>query len=230
MTARDSFLIQKAKVQWSLEGDLNTAYFYNSIKRRVLQNKVMSIEDKDGRVCTEGTQIQKAFLDYYKELLGSQKSIILVNVKVVRKGNCCTLAHWEILDRAVTTEEVTKHLLSIPKDKSPGPDGYTSQFYRDAWEIVGNEVCADVFSLIVIMCARLAEVLPDIIRRNQGAFIQGNSILENILICQDLVRMYNRGTASPRWWPVSIHMISFGLMGSRLCSGCLDSTWETGRA
>ncbi|XP_074289299.1 uncharacterized protein LOC141614454 [Silene latifolia] len=49
-----------------------------------------------------------------------------------------------------------------------------------------------------IMCARLAVVLPDIISRNQGAFIQGRSILENILICQDLVRMYNRGNASPR--------------------------------
>ncbi|XP_074293143.1 uncharacterized protein LOC141620078 [Silene latifolia] len=32
--ARDSFLIQKAKVQWSLEGDLNTSYFHHSIKKK----------------------------------------------------------------------------------------------------------------------------------------------------------------------------------------------------
>ncbi|XP_074301474.1 uncharacterized protein LOC141632868 [Silene latifolia] len=49
-----------------------------------------------------------------------------------------------------------------------------------------------------LLCARLAVILPDIISRNQGAFVKGRSILENILICQDLVRLYNRGMASPR--------------------------------
>ncbi|XP_074299433.1 uncharacterized protein LOC141630528 [Silene latifolia] len=164
MTARDSFLIQKAKIQWSLEGDLNIAYFHNSIKKRMLQNKVMSFEDKESMVCTEGSQIQQAVLDYYLELLVSQKSTIPVNYMVVRMGECCTLAHWEMLDSAVTTEEVKMHLFSIPKDKSPGPDGFTSQFYRDAWDIVGNEVCAAVLDFFIV----------------------------------DLVRMYNRGTASPR--------------------------------
>ncbi|XP_074305894.1 uncharacterized protein LOC141641116 [Silene latifolia] len=38
-----------------------------------------------------------------------------------------------------------------------------------------------------ILCARLALILPDLINRSQGAFVKGRSILENILICQDLV-------------------------------------------
>ncbi|XP_074265897.1 uncharacterized protein LOC141588349 [Silene latifolia] len=49
-----------------------------------------------------------------------------------------------------------------------------------------------------ILCDRLALILPDLINRSQGAFVKGRSILENILICQDLVRFYNRGMASPR--------------------------------
>ncbi|XP_074265867.1 uncharacterized protein LOC141588319 [Silene latifolia] len=49
-----------------------------------------------------------------------------------------------------------------------------------------------------IMCNRLAAILPDIISKNQGAFVKGRSILENILICQDLVRLYNRSMVSPR--------------------------------
>jgi len=28
----------------------------------------------------------------------------------------------------------------MPKDKSPGPDGYTSEFYKASWEIIGDEV------------------------------------------------------------------------------------------
>ncbi|XP_074315426.1 uncharacterized protein LOC141651622 [Silene latifolia] len=73
--ARDSFLSQKAKVQWSIEGDLNTAYFHHAIKKRTMMNKVFKIEDKDGRLCTEGADIQMAFLDYYQ---GDIRSIMLL--------------------------------------------------------------------------------------------------------------------------------------------------------
>ncbi|XP_074277269.1 uncharacterized protein LOC141600910 [Silene latifolia] len=139
--ARDSFLSQKAKIQWSISGDLNTSYFHQVMKKRVMLNKVMQIEDMNGNVCTTGDTIQKAFLDYYQNLLGSHTDTVAVEHYVVTRGPCCTAAHWNILDTPITVEEVKKSIFSIPKDKSPGPDGYTSQFYRDAWDIVGDEVC-----------------------------------------------------------------------------------------
>ncbi|XP_074299500.1 uncharacterized protein LOC141630614 [Silene latifolia] len=90
IVARDSFLSQKAKVQWSIEGDLNTAYFHQAIKKRTMMNKVFQIEDKDGRLCTEGADIQMAFLDYYQSLLGSHTQTISVQKHVVTGGPCCT--------------------------------------------------------------------------------------------------------------------------------------------
>ncbi|KAL9232921.1 hypothetical protein vseg_007981 [Gypsophila vaccaria] len=56
-SARDSFLTQKAKIQWSLSGDLNTSYFHNVIKKRIMLNKVMQIDDKAGLTCTTGVAI-----------------------------------------------------------------------------------------------------------------------------------------------------------------------------
>ncbi|XP_074314185.1 secreted RxLR effector protein 78-like [Silene latifolia] len=44
----------------------------------------------------------------------------------------------------------------------------------------------------------MALVLPHLILVTQGGFIQGRSIMENILICQDLVKLYGRKTASSR--------------------------------
>ncbi|XP_074277858.1 uncharacterized protein LOC141601467 [Silene latifolia] len=139
--ARDSFLTQKAKLQWSLEGDINTSYFHRAIKKRAMLNKVLMIEDINGVICTEGSQIQEAFLSYYKDLLGTSHETIDVNVKLVQRGKCCTQEHCDILSRPVTDTEIRKCILSIPKDKSPGPDGYTSQFYKDAWAVVGSDIC-----------------------------------------------------------------------------------------
>ncbi|XP_074297209.1 uncharacterized protein LOC141627911 [Silene latifolia] len=240
IAARDSFLMQKAKVQWSLEGDLNTTYFHHIIKKRVMLNKILEIEDKEGVLCSEGETIQNAFLTYYQELLGEKHATDDVNLTVVRRGKCCTNAHALILNMPVTKEEIKTCLFSLPKDKSPGPDGYTSQFFRDAWDIVGEEIsgailnffktgkllaqinstiitlmpkvdrpssvkhfrpiaCCNVIykTIYKLICNRLALVLPDIVSRNQGAFVKG-SILKNILFCQDLVRLCHRGHVSPR--------------------------------
>ncbi|XP_074278176.1 uncharacterized protein LOC141601772 [Silene latifolia] len=50
-----------------------------------------------------------------------------------------------------------------------------------------------------LLCSKLSEVLPDVISDNQGGFVKGRSIVENILICQDIVRLYNRKAISPRF-------------------------------
>ncbi|XP_074317710.1 uncharacterized protein LOC141653760 [Silene latifolia] len=98
-----------------------------------------------------------------------------------------------------------------PVDKSPGPDGYTSAFFKDSWDVIGEDVCAaikDFFSTgkllnqinatNITLILKLAQVLPDIISDNQGAFIKGRSIIENVLIRQDIVKLYNRKAVSLR--------------------------------
>jgi len=39
----------------------------------------------------------------------------------------------------VTDEEIKNALWSIPGNKSPGPDGFTSQFFKDAWTVCGKD-------------------------------------------------------------------------------------------
>lgn len=43
-----------------------------------------------------------------------------------------------------------------------------------------------------MLCNRLEQILPCIISKNQSAFVASRTIVQNILICQDLVRLYNR--------------------------------------
>ncbi|XP_074313445.1 uncharacterized protein LOC141648615 [Silene latifolia] len=63
------FLTQKSKAVWLEQGDHNTKYFHSLIKSRNAQNKVLRIEDVKGHLCEDTTQIQNAFLDFYRDLL-----------------------------------------------------------------------------------------------------------------------------------------------------------------
>lgn len=59
--------------------------------------------------------------------------------------------------------------------------------------------CNTLYKVISkLLCTRLSGVLPHLVSSNQSAFIEGRSIIENILICQDLIKYYKRSNASPR--------------------------------
>ncbi|XP_074315221.1 uncharacterized protein LOC141651405 [Silene latifolia] len=173
---------------------------------------------------------------------GTSEKVLNISHRVVKMGKVCTDEHKQLLLSPVTNEEIKKAMFSIPNHKAAGPDGYSSAFFKDVWDIVGDAVCLAIkdffqtgkrlkqlnhtlISLIPkcampqnvtqfrpisccnvvykciskLLCARLAWVLPELISDSQGGFMKGRSIVENILICQDIVRLYNRKSVSSRF-------------------------------
>jgi hypothetical protein len=45
-----------------------------------------------------------------------------------------------LLVREVTYEEVRDTMFHMPSNKAPGPDGYTFEFFKTSWSIVGEDV------------------------------------------------------------------------------------------
>ncbi|GJV40060.1 RNA-directed DNA polymerase, eukaryota, reverse transcriptase zinc-binding domain protein [Tanacetum coccineum] len=43
--------------------------------------------------------------------------------------------------RSVSNEEIKEEMFNIEDNKAPGPDGYTSKFFKKAWTMVGDDVC-----------------------------------------------------------------------------------------
>ncbi|XP_074293004.1 uncharacterized protein LOC141619885 [Silene latifolia] len=116
------FLKQKAKAHWLKEADTNTAYFHSLIKARRSNNFIHHIADHKGGIHKEETCIQQAFLEYYQ----------------MRKT--CTNQHTQLLMSPITAEEIKNIIFHIPNDKAPGPDGYSSKFFKDSWDIIGHEI------------------------------------------------------------------------------------------
>ncbi|XP_074315503.1 uncharacterized protein LOC141651701 [Silene latifolia] len=206
-----------------------------------MSNRVLCIQNLNGDNCSTAQAIEEAFVEYYVQLLGTSKAVTPVHVPTVRKGTVLTAEKCQALVQEVNSEEIKQALSSIPANKAPGPDGYTSQFFKDAADIVGEDLvaavkeffqsgklltqvnstvltlvpkkarpisvadfrpiaCCNVVYKVIskVICNRLVPILPHIVSVTQSAFIKGRDIVDNILICHDLVRLYNRKAYSPR--------------------------------
>ncbi|XP_048496393.1 uncharacterized protein LOC125495655 [Beta vulgaris subsp. vulgaris] len=69
--ARMSFIKQKVKQEWISSGDQNSRYFHACLRKRRVQNQICRIQDKNGVWKEKQEDIEEAFIQYYKELLGS---------------------------------------------------------------------------------------------------------------------------------------------------------------
>ncbi|KAE8685740.1 Detected protein of confused Function [Hibiscus syriacus] len=100
----------------------------------------------------------------------------------------------DILTEEVTDNEIKEALFRQGKDKSPGPDRYTSWFFKVAWETVSK----DFLAVVRILVTRLAYFFPGMISASQSTFVKGRNIVDSTLVAQEIVRGYSRKSLSPR--------------------------------
>jgi hypothetical protein len=51
-----------------------------------------------------------------------------------------------LLEKLVTAKEIKKTMFSMPLNKAPGPDGFTTEFFKSSWSVVGENVVAAIRS------------------------------------------------------------------------------------
>ncbi|XP_022040599.1 uncharacterized protein LOC110943151 [Helianthus annuus] len=138
----ERFLKQKAKQKWLEAGDANTAYFHNVVKCRNHINKINIIKDAAGNTY-EDTEVSTALVNHFRDFLGSDGGMVSRITHDVFSTTLNPIVA-EHMCRPVTPDEVKAAIFSINENKAPGPDGFTSEFYKKAWDIVGAEVTAAI--------------------------------------------------------------------------------------
>ncbi|GJU87854.1 RNA-directed DNA polymerase, eukaryota, partial [Tanacetum coccineum] len=240
--ARD--YMQKAKIQWAIEGDENSNFFHGIINR------------KRANLAIKGVMVDGEWVD-----------------------DPCRL---DMLESPISRDEVRNAVWGCGENKSPGPDGFTFEFFRKFWDTLGSDFCAAVewffdhssfsrgcnssfialipknhdpkfvndyrpISLIgslykvvtKILATRLSSIISGLISDVQTAFLPNRQILDGPFIINELLSWckhkkqqamvfkvdFAKAYDSIRWDFLEDVLRAFGF-GSKWCSwirGCLHS-------
>ena len=138
----EKVLSQKAKMHWCKVGDGNNKSFHNSAKIRAAKNPIKEIQKEDGTVLTTQEDIKAEAVDYFQGFLAkhidSNRGMEVDELKRLMRFQC-EEADRDLLIHEVTTMEIKHVLFAMASNKSPGPDGFTCEFYKAAWDIVGED-------------------------------------------------------------------------------------------
>ncbi|GJY78973.1 RNA-directed DNA polymerase, eukaryota [Tanacetum coccineum] len=117
--------IQKSKVRWVIEGDENSRFFHGIINKKRSQLAIRGI-------LVDGSwQTEPLFEARFKK-------------PIFKKPN--QLSHNQVLDleREVSRDEIRSAVWNCRDNKSPGPDGYTFEFFKKYWGFIGIDFCEAV--------------------------------------------------------------------------------------
>ncbi|GJZ51477.1 RNA-directed DNA polymerase, eukaryota, reverse transcriptase zinc-binding domain protein [Tanacetum coccineum] len=140
MLDEEKLLFQKAKIERLKEGDNNTVFFHKVIKGRLNKSRIETVCNNKGERI-EGEKVETEFVTHFKDFLGKVCTVSPIedSDNLFSKKLTDEEANWMI--REDTDKEIKDAMFNIGDNKAPGPDGFTSTFFKKDWGIVGNDIC-----------------------------------------------------------------------------------------
>lgn len=130
-------LLIRTKAKWVEEGEKPTKYFCGLEKRNYLNKTITCLKNNNGSLIQGQKEILDEIETFYKNLyLSRDDSLEEVNLNEclnyddIKKLN---KTQANSLEGAITTDELLKALKNMKNDKSPGPDGFTTEFFKFFW-------------------------------------------------------------------------------------------------
>ena len=96
------------------------------------KNQINKIRNENGEITTDSTEIQRIIRDYYQQLNANKMGNVEEMEKFLEKYNFPKLNQEETenLYRPITSTKIESVIRNLPANKSPGPDGFTAEFYQ----------------------------------------------------------------------------------------------------
>ena len=96
------------------------------------KTQINRIRIEKGEVTTDTAEKQRNMRDYYKQLYANKMDNLEEMDKLLEKHNLLRLNQEETenINRPITSTEIETVIKNFPTNKSPGPEGFTGEFYQ----------------------------------------------------------------------------------------------------
>lgn len=134
---KESLLSQKSRSKWILEGDANTRYFHLSIQARRRRNQPVALKVRDEwieRVDGVKVELKRHFEQLFSEADPNRPTLDGIHFPQISEQDNV------MLTAPFTCEEIREAVWNCDGNKSPGPDGFSFNFFKSCWEIIKEEV------------------------------------------------------------------------------------------
>ena len=122
-------------------GDKNNKVFHNAVKIRETKNAIREIRCPSGQLVNTQEDIKQEAERFFSEFLafvpeGLQGRSVKEMHRIIRFR--CSEEEKNELIKPVTDAEIRDVLFKMPSGKSPGPDGFTAEFFKASWSIISK--------------------------------------------------------------------------------------------
>lgn len=130
--------ILRSKAQWAIESDKNTSFFLRLEKQKQSSKWVHELYDENGDLHKDTKSLLEIQHKYYEELYAYENiDKDATNYLLSHVTKKLELSGKEMCDSDIILEDILESLKGMSKNKSPGNDGLTAEFYLQFFNKLG---------------------------------------------------------------------------------------------
>ena len=132
----------RSRVRWIEEGEKPTRYFFRLEQERSQKNRVISMHNSSGTEVTSRADLEKVHVDFYSKLFSPEDVDMACQHHLFSQLNVqLTSDESASCEGPVSLPEILDSIKSLSLNKSPGPDGFTLEFYLHFLHLLAPLLC-----------------------------------------------------------------------------------------
>ena len=132
----------RSRVRWIEEGEKPTRYFFRLEQERSQKNRVISMHNSSGIEVTSRADLEKVHVDFYSKLFSPEDVDMACQHHLFSQLNVqLTSDESASCEGPVSLQEILDSTKSLSLNKSPGPDGFTLEFYLHFLHLLAPLLC-----------------------------------------------------------------------------------------
>ena len=128
----------RSRIHWLEEGEKPTRFFFQLEKERAAKHVINSVFNSQVVEVSSRPAIEQAHVDFYTQLFAAEP-VDLFSQRQLFSNLTVKLSNLEhdSCKGSISLPEISAAAQSLSLNKSPGPDGFTLEFYLHFWDLFG---------------------------------------------------------------------------------------------